>query len=226
MIDDLQRTHALLRRLPWLKQNAPESAETLAAEGMLSRFDVGQWLQSEGDEETGVAIIVVGAIDLYSKAPGDRVVLIGQYGAGLAFGQSMLFGAGPRLLSAVCAEPSLVLRLSDAKLDSVARTRPELRRALTALHYQNMQMAIRVAVEVIALPPRQRLASRLVALTRGRVVQSVLTLKQQDLAEMIGVTRKTVNRCLAEFQRNGLVTIEYGRIRLNDLKALERVANS
>jgi CRP/FNR family cyclic AMP-dependent transcriptional regulator len=45
------------------------------------------------------------------------------------------------------------------------------------------------------------------------------------LGEMIGLTRKTVNLHLAEFERSGLVEVGYGRIRLCDLLGLRAVAN-
>jgi Mn-dependent DtxR family transcriptional regulator len=41
---------------------------------------------------------------------------------------------------------------------------------------------------------------------------------------MIGVTRKTVNLHLAEFERAGLIRLGYGRIELTDCEGLRGVA--
>jgi CRP/FNR family transcriptional regulator, cyclic AMP receptor protein len=74
----------------------------------------GRWAYGEGDEKTGLLIVVRGSVDLFSQARGDREVRIGQLGPGGAIGQTIRFGGGPRLVTAICAEPCLLLRVSDA----------------------------------------------------------------------------------------------------------------
>ena len=53
-----------------------------------------------------------------------------------------------------------------------------------------------------------------------------LRLSQQALAEMVGLSRKTVNGLLAEFAREGLVDLDYGGLAVLDLRRLQRVAES
>lgn len=216
----------LLRASPWLTPHPAGLAERLLAEGVLARLAAGQWAQAEGDEETGLMVVVEGAVDLYCQAPGDREVRIGQAGAGAALGQTMRFGGGPRLVTAVCAEPSLLLRVSDAGLARIARDRPDIWRAVATLVYMQLRGALQMAAEVVALPPRQRLAARLLLLARGRLPPPVLTLSQQALAEMIGVTRKTANGLLGDFQRQGLVRLDYGAVAILDQRGLQRIADN
>lgn len=83
-----------------------------------------------------------------------------------------------------------------------------------------------MAADAIALPPRQRLASRLLTLVRSRLGPPELRLSQQALAEMVGLSRKTVNGLLIEFAREGLVDLDYGGLAVLDLRRLERVAES
>ena len=63
-------------------------------------------------------------------------------------------------------------------------------------------------------------------LARGREAPVVLNVSQQGLAEMIGLTRKTVNGHLAGFQREGAVRLDYGRIWIEDARRLQAVADS
>jgi len=226
MTDDRQAALDMLHAAGWLAPYDPDLAEALLAEGWLGRLDAGRWAQAEGDEHTGVLVVIEGAVDLYCQAPGDREVRFNQIGAGAAVGQTVSFGGGPRLVTAVCAEPSLLLRVSDAGLERIARTRPEIWRAVASLVYLQLRGALHMAADAIALPPRQRLASRLLALARARQPRAELRLSQQALAEMVGLTRKTVNAYLAEFRDEGLVRLDYGVIAILDARRLERVAAS
>ena len=160
------------------------------------------------------------------QAPGDREVRIGHIGPGAAIGQTMRFGGGPRLVTAVCAAPSLVLRVSDAGLARIARDRPQVWQAVAAVVYLQLRSALQMAAEALALPPRARIAARLVALSRARAAPAELALSQQALAELTGLSRKTVNAVLAEFQRQGLVRRDYARLDILDLRGLERVAGA
>lgn len=226
MSEDRDQALGLLHMARWLEAYEPGLAEALVAEGVLGRLRAGQWAQAEGDEETGLMVVIEGAVDLFCQAPGDREVRINQIGAGAAVGQTMRFGGGPRLVTAVCAEPSLLLRVSDAGLERIARLRPDIWRAVATLVYFQLRNALQMAAEVAALPPRQRLASRLLMLARGRASPAVLNISQQGLAEMIGLTRKTVNGYLADLQREGAVRLDYGRIWVEDMRRLQAVADS
>ena len=224
MTDDRETVLALLRQTRWVEP--ADLCEALVAEGALVRLGTGQWSHGEGDEDTGVMVVVQGSVDLYCQAPGDREVRVGHAGPGAALGQSMRFGGGPRIVTAICAEPSLLLRVSDAALDRIARTRPEIWRAVAGLVYLQLRGAVQANAEAVALPPRQRLAARLLALGRNRAGRAELRLTQQALAEMVGLTRKTANLYLAQFQREGLVSLDYSRIRLIDLVGLQRAADA
>ena len=226
MTDDRGKALAVLLGSAWLAPHGRELADALLAEGQLARLSAGRWAQAEGDEAAGVLVVIEGAVDLYCQAPGDREVRFSQSGPGAALGQSVAFGGGPRIVTAVCAQDSLLLRVSDAGLERIARTRPEIWRALAGLVYLQLRGAVHLAADAISLPPRQRLASRLAAMVRSRLGPPRLPLSQQALAEMVGLSRKTVNGLLAEFSREGLIGLDYGAVAVLDLRRLERVAES
>jgi CRP/FNR family transcriptional regulator, cyclic AMP receptor protein len=52
----------------------------------------------------------------------------------------------------------------------------------------------------------------------------VIRFSQRELANMVGGTRESVNRCLRNWQRNGIVQIAEGSIIITDLSALEEMA--
>ena len=217
----------VLQQARWLKDYPGELAERLLAEGNLVRLNAGEWAQSEGDDRSGLYVVIEGVLHTYCSAPGDRLVMIGLAEAGAVLGHATRFSGGPRLVTAVCVETCVLLEISEAALERVAQGQPEIWRAIADFTYANMRSVLRMAAEVISLPLRQRIAARLLAAVADDKGDELPTLKisQELLGEMIGVTRKAVNFHLSTFVREGLIKVGYGRIDLSDLELLRKVAN-
>ena len=224
MKDDREAAARLIQTARWF-QGPASLAEALLSEGSLVRLAAGRWAYGEGDEKTGLLIVVRGSVDLFSQARGDRQVRIGQLGPGGAIGQTIRFGGGPRLVTAICAEPCLLLRVSDAALEAISRLEPEVWRLVVALLYHQLRGMMIMTADNLTLSPRARLASRLILLARSRSGPLVFLLTQSAVADMVGVTRKTVNALLGEFAHLGAVRLSYRRIEVLDLALLKRIAD-
>lgn len=217
----------VLRNAAWLKGYATGLPDALLAEGRLVRLNMGEWAQAEGDDRGGLFVVVKGLFHSFCAGPGDREVMIGLVGAGSVIGHATRFSGGPRLVTAVCVEPSILLELTESALDRVAEQRPEVWRAIADFTYANLRSVLRMAAEAISLGPRQRIAARLVAAAEGQQVaaaDTVIHLSQELLGEMTGLSRKTVNHHLSDFERLGIIEALYGRIRLRDMDRLQRIA--
>jgi len=219
-----ERAAELLTRSVWLQGHGREMVEAFLTHGRIVHLPTGAWAQSEGDEQTGITLVVEGAVQMMCAAPGGREVLFGQAGPGVALGQTLRFGGGPRLVTLICVEPSVLLVVPDHALTRIAAERPEVWQAVAALVYLQLRGALMIAAEAVALPPRQRLAARLDMM--ARTGGPSLRMNQQALAEMMGLSRKTVNGYLLAFQRSGLLTLGYGQIEVRDTAALRRIAES
>ena len=217
----------VLRKAAWLAEYPTELAERLLAEGDLVHLNAGEWAQAEGDNRNGLSVVIDGLLHTYCTAPGDRNVMIWSAEPGSVLGHATRHGGGPRLVTAVCAEPSILLEISESALDRVAVNSPEIWRAIAAFTYEDLRNALRMAAEVIALRPRERIAARLLAICENGPFEAfpVLKISQELRGEKMGVTRNTVNFHLSTFQQDGLITIGYGRIKLNDLGGLRAIAN-
>lgn len=215
---------AILRRSAWL-DGRKELVPPILAHGRVARLSPGQWAQAEGDDESGVLVVLSGSLELYCKAPGEREVRIGQVGPGVALGQTTRFGGGPRLLTAICREPATLLQVSDRALSRIALEAPRIWEAVSALLYLQLRNLLQMVAELTALPPRPRLAARLGLLAAGARNQT-LSVSQEALGEMVGLTRKTVNVHLGALEREGLIRRGYGGIEVLDPRGLRRVAEA
>ena len=218
----------VLRGCEWLRGEPAALVEDLMTHGRLLHLNSGEWAQTEGDEHRGLVVVMSGVVHVSCQAAGNRNVLIGHCEAGAVLGHATRFSGGPRLVTAVCAEPSVLLAVSERGLEDVALRWPTLWRALALSAYSYTRRTVRALAELIALPPRQRLASRLLIMGVPAVEHgpAVVRLSQQAIGEMIGVTRKTVNGHLAAFERAQLIKASYNRIVLKDVEGLRRLAES
>lgn len=215
---------ARLRSFTWPGEEWGDLVEPLLAHGRIVDLEAGQWAHAEGDEDTGVFIVLDGRMQLFCKAPGDRELMLSQIGPGAALGQTGRFGGGPRLLTVICQERSRLLVASDRALARIAADNPRIWEAVSGLLYLSLRGLLQTLAETMALPPRERLAARLHALARGLSEPRRLRVTQQALGEFVGLTRKTVNGYLGEFERLGLIKREYGEVIVLDLAGLGRVA--
>ena len=218
----------VLKGCEWLRGEPAALVEALLSSGRLLHLSAGEWAQTEGDEHRELVVVMQGVVHVSCQAAGNRNVLIGHCEAGAVLGHATRYSGGPRLVTAVCAEPSVLLAVSERALEEVAARWPTLWRALALSAYSYTRRTVRALAELISLPPRQRLASRLLLMASaspGSTVPAV-RLSQQAIGEMIGVTRKTVNGHLAAFERAQLIKASYNRIILKDVEGLRRLADS
>jgi CRP-like cAMP-binding protein len=211
----------------WLKDYPGALIQQLVKEGRLVRLNVGEWAQAEGDDRSGLFVVIDGSLHSFCAAPGGRAVMIGVVGPGSVLGHATRYSGGPRLVTAVCVEPSLLLEVSEASLERIAGHFPEVWRAIAGFAYANTRRALQMAAEVVSLKPRQRIAARLLAAMDGGGLGSTPTLRvsQELLGEMLGLTRKTVNSHLRSFEEIGLIRSGYGQITVLNAEGLTKIAN-
>jgi CRP/FNR family transcriptional regulator, cyclic AMP receptor protein len=228
MSHEQQAALNVLRSADWLRGEPEALSVALLGRGRLLHLAAGAWAQTEGDEQRGLLLVVRGLVHVFCQAAGGRNVLIGHCEAGSVLGHATRFSGGPRVVTAVCAVPCTLLSVNERALEDVAARWPTLWRALAASAYGYTRRTVRALAELIALPPRQRLAARLLLMAapaRG-ATPPVVNLTQQAVGEMIGVTRKTINGYLADFERQRLLRTCYQRIVLEDTAGLRRIAES
>lgn len=218
---ELRDAAAALDLCPWLDGHGGDLRGPLLAHGRLLKFAPRQWVFGEGDDSSGIVVVVSGTVQIYAQAPGGREVLLSQTSRGGAFGQSARFGGGPRLVTAISLRDSVVLHASDRALSEIAQQQPLIWRAAANLQYMLLRGMVQMIAEFAALAPHQRLAARIIRFASGGGSVARVELSQQDLADMTGLSRKTVNLCLADLEGRGLIRRGYGVIEILDMPGLK-----
>ncbi len=191
-------------------------------------FARGELLWSEGDPATALYIVVEGQLKSY-RVSRDGVELILEIAqSGDVTGAVGLFHpAGVRLVCVCAMEPTMCLTIArDPLLAFMTQHPPVMRRMLESLS----QVAGRAAyslTDVAFDDIRQRVARTLLDLAREQGeptpsgVRIRLKLSQTTLAAMVAATRENVNRALAQFLAQGVVSQRGGFFFVHDRGALE-----
>jgi CRP/FNR family transcriptional regulator, cyclic AMP receptor protein len=217
------RIFAVLDQNPWFAGLPPALKAALIAKGRVVEVARGQWVYGAGDDITGLYAVLAGSVDIMMSTVGGNDVLMDVAPAGRVFSQAL----GPRIVTALANEDSLLLFVADHVLREIGRGHPEMARHFTGLLYEQLSGAAVLAVNMIHLPPRKRIAARLLFLAGNEARDgAAVQITQNQLAELTGLSRKTVNAHLADFAARGLVEPGYAGLALRNLAGLRRVAQS
>jgi CRP/FNR family cyclic AMP-dependent transcriptional regulator len=209
----------ILMKSGWFARQSAGLRAALLARARIEQLEPGQWIYGTGDALNGLYAVLAGSAHLM-LALGEDDVLIEIVQAGQLFGQAARFGGGPRLVTAIAGERAALLFVPDHALAEIASSEPGVWRSFTELLYSQLAAALQLAGAMIRLPPPARVAARLLMLAAENAVH----VTQAQLAEMTGLSRKTVNLHLRALEEAGIVRRDYGAIVVRDRTGLMKHA--
>jgi CRP-like cAMP-binding protein len=207
----------ILQRDPWFARQPARLRQALLERCRMSRIDTGQWIYGTGDALNGLYGVLEGTVHLLVTPPDGEPRLLDIVPAGQLFGQVAHFGGGPRLVTAIAGEAAQLLHVPDFALAEIARSEPALWRNFTGLLYRQLAGALQLATLLIHLSPPKRVAARLSLLT---LVSDTISVTQAQLAELCGLSRKTVNAHLGRLARENIIALSYHGITVIDRRRL------
>lgn len=221
----------LLESVPIFASLAEREIEGLLAATTTKRLAAKELLFRKGDPGNQLYGVLSGRLKVVSTGRDGRELLFGVMAPGDVIGEIALMDSNPRSATVVALEASELLVLHRRDLLPFLERHPKL-----ALHFAGV-LAARVrhlsdqAEDAIFLPLPARMAKTLLALAQRYAAGAAgaqpieIRLSQQDLADMVGTTRESVNKQLRAWEAEGLVEIERARLRLVDRAALEDIAD-
>ena len=198
---------------------------------MAHRYRRNETIFHQGDPGDSLYIIETGAVKIVLPSPeGGAEAIIATLGPGDFFGELVLLDGAERSATAIAHEATTALVLRRDAFGRLIDTVPSLSRELLAALAAELRRLTRHVEELYFLDLPGRLARRIVRMAREADPTSTgpVTLdwsfSQSELAGMIGGTRQTVNRLLADFTAEGLIRIERDTLVVPDLERLERAS--
>jgi CRP-like cAMP-binding protein len=223
-VDDALRTAPLFRQLD------DEAASALRASMEEVHLERGHQLFAEGDAGDKVYVVTEGKVKLGRHAADGRENLLAILGPGQMFGELALFDPGPRSASVTAVTDTTLLALSHEELKRWLVGRPEVAQGLLLQLAQRLRRSNDTLADLVFSDVPGRVAKALLDLSArfgspaetGVRVSHDLT--QEELAQLVGASRETVNKALADFATRGWIRLEQRSVVLLDIDRLRRRA--
>jgi CRP/FNR family transcriptional regulator len=218
----------VLRRAPLFAALDEEQASELRASMTEVSMARGDTLFHEGDPGDRLYVIAEGKLKLHRTSPDGRENMIMVIGPGDMFGELSLFDPGPRTASATTLTEAKLLGLGHQDLQPWLKGRPEVAAALLKAIARRLRRTNDVMSDLVFSDVPGRVAKALLDLSKRFGVPSeegihvVHDLTQEELAQLVGASRETVNKALADFAQRGWLRLEARAVILLDVERLSR----
>lgn len=214
----------LLTAQPWFRRLPTNMASRVVEEVFTLWGDKGDVMLRAGEPVEGWYAVVTGLVKLQSRSPRGRLSVFLGMAAGDWFGEGSALKAENRRYEVVALRETCLMCLPLQLFNALRSTHLEFNQTLVAQLNMRLSQGMAVIEAERVHSPEQRVAlslSRLFWHGRKR-----LDLSQEELGNLAGLSRQTVNRILQKMQQDGLVTLACGRVNILNEHALSLVMNT
>jgi CRP/FNR family transcriptional regulator, cyclic AMP receptor protein len=221
---------AVLRRAPLFDGLDEEGARALRRQMSEVKLTRGEHLFLEGEDGDRLYVVLDGKIKLTRAATDGRESLWSVLGPGEMFGELSLFDPRPRTSTASAVTDATVAALGDEALRPWLMDRPDVSMHMLRALARRLRRANDVTADLVFTDVPGRVAKNLLDLAdrfgerdnAGLHVHHDLT--QEELAQLVGASRETVNKALADFAARGWLQISARSVLILDTERLRRRA--
>ena len=208
-----------------------EATGELLASALTTRAVVrGHVVFSEGDTGDRLFIVMDGKVKISRAALDGRENLLTVLGPGEMFGELSLFDPGPRTATATAVTESTLASLDHDDLRPLLLNEPGVAVQLLRALAQRLRRTNEAMADLVFSDVPGRVAKALLDLAEKFGVEEqdglrvTHDLTQEELAQLVGASRETVNKALSDFATRGWLRLEGRTVLLLDRERLARRA--
>jgi CRP-like cAMP-binding protein len=202
--------------------------------GRLDRrhFASGQLIFNQGDPGELLYLIAYGKVKIGCSSDDGRENLISILGPSDMFGELPMLDPGPRVSSATALTDLEVATMDRALLREWIAPRPEVAEQLMRILARRLRRLTTSQTDMVFTDAPGRVAKLLLRLAQRFGVQhdgSVQVnhdLTQDEIAQLIGSSRETVNKVLSDFANRGWIKLSGKGLLIADCERLVRRAHT
>ena len=208
----------------------PHAVNSLIEQLEVVTFPRGTTIFNEGEPGDHLFIITSGKVKLARRAQDGRENLLTVMGPSDRFGELSIFDPGPRPSSAICVTDVSCATMDAGHLHNWILEYPEIPQQLLRVLARRLRRTNNALADLIFTDVPGRVAKALLQLANRFGIQEGTALRvhhdltQEEIAQLVGASRETVNKALAEFAHRGWIRLEGKSVLISDTERLARRA--
>lgn len=172
-----------------------------------------------GDPADTLHLVHTGRFAVRIQTPLGDTVMLSMVGPGETFGEiALLDGVGPRSATVVSLEKSETRAIHKLDFDALVAKHPNVADILARALALRVRRLSELLLEAHYVPADRRVLRRL---AKFGLEGGVVPLTQEELSNLAGTSRATVNRVVREAQARGELALSRGRIEVLDAASLQ-----
>ena len=220
----------VLERAGLFQGVSPQAADALAELLHESDYHRGETVFVEGEEGDSLYIVLSGKVKIGRRAADGRENMLSVMGPSDMFGELSLFDPGPRTATATVLTDARLASMTHDALRPWISGHPEIGEQLLRVLARRLRRTNDALADLIFTDVPGRVAKALLQLadrfgsreSDGLRVHHDLT--QEELAQLVGASRETVNKALADFASRGWMRVDSRAVTILDADRLARRA--
>lgn len=220
---------AVLRKHPMFADLEPEALDQLCRYAKHTTFKRGAMIAAKGDPGSSLFAVVSGTVKISTSSPEGRNAILNLIGPGEIFGEIAVLDGAPRSADATANSSCELFIIDRRDFLPFISSHPTLAMKLIELLCGRLRQTSEQVEQIILQNLPGRLASALLNLTEKRRLDAgsgTISITQQEISEMVGMTRESINKQLRAWAGRHWVRLEHGGIAVLHAPALRELAES
>jgi CRP-like cAMP-binding protein len=209
----------------------PSAVQALRATLEPVSFPRAHVIFAEGELGDRLYIILSGKVKIGRRSPDGRENLLAVFGPSDMFGELSIFDPGPRTSTVTTVTEVSAVSMDRAALREWITKRPEIAEQLLRVIARRLRRTNNMLADLIFTDVPGRVAKALLQLAHDFGTQEAGMLRvthdltQEEIAQLVGASRETVNKALADFVARGWIHLSARSVVLLDTDRLRRRAH-
>lgn len=225
-----QQPEAVLARAGIFQGVEPRAITALINQLHMVEFPRGHTIYVEGDPGDRLYIIITGKVKLGRRSADGREKLLTIIGPSDMFGTLSMFDPGPRMANATTITEVCAVSMDRDAMRAWITDRPQIAEQLLRVLARRLRRTNNDLADLIFTDVPGRVAKQLLQLAQQFGAQEAGAMRvthdltQEEIAQLVGASRETVNKALSEFARRGWIQLEGKSVLIHDPERLARRA--
>jgi CRP/FNR family transcriptional regulator, cyclic AMP receptor protein len=220
---------AVLRAHPIFCDLDADAFEQLGRYAKPATLKRGATIFSKGDPGNSLIAVVSGTVKISISSPDGRSAILNLIGPGEIFGEVAVLDGQARTADATANSNCEIVVIDRREFLPFVRSQPSLAMKFIELLCTRLRWTSDQVEQVILQDLPGRLASALIRLTERRKATKdgrTIAVTQQEISEMVGMSRESINKQLRAWSMRNWVRLEHGAIVVLDLGPLQEIAGT